>query len=99
MLRNLACYVDHRVKGAKPGHLPTEQPMRLEIVLGSKSAKLLGVEFPPVVPACAERVIEWPGGQRLGLVVGCARPLEAAQRLRKPPKGSPRGATENLSLS
>jgi putative ABC transport system substrate-binding protein len=57
LFREMAGYVD-RIRGAKPGDLPIQQPTRFETVLNLRTAKLLGVKFPPVVLARADRVIE-----------------------------------------
>ena len=56
--RRSASYVDRILKGAKPAHLPIEQPTVLDLVLNIKTAKALGLTIPPSLLITAERVIE-----------------------------------------
>jgi ABC-type uncharacterized transport system substrate-binding protein len=56
--RRAAYYVDRIVKGAKPGELPFEQPMRLQLVLNLKTAKAIGLAIPQELRLRADRVIE-----------------------------------------
>ena len=53
-----AVYTDRILKGAKPGDLPVEQPMHLELVLNEKVAKLLGLSFPASILMLADEVIQ-----------------------------------------
>ena len=53
-----AIYADRILKGAKPGALPVEQPMHLELVLNKKTAKFLGLSFPSKVLMLADEVIQ-----------------------------------------
>ena len=56
--RGAARYIDRILKGANPRDLPIEQPMRVQLVVNQKTARLLGVKIPPSVLVRADRIIE-----------------------------------------
>ena len=56
--RGAATYVDHILRGEKPGDLPVQFPTKFEMVVNRKAANALGLAIPPSIMLRADEVIE-----------------------------------------
>jgi putative tryptophan/tyrosine transport system substrate-binding protein len=58
LFRRGASYIDRILKGENPGALPVQAPVKFELVINLKTAKMLGFDVPVYLQQLADEVIE-----------------------------------------
>ncbi|MGA9516037.1 MAG: ABC transporter substrate binding protein [Pseudolabrys sp.] len=58
MFRRVGVYILRIIKGVKAGDLPVQEPTKFSLLINAKSAKTIGVVFPPALLVAADEVID-----------------------------------------
>jgi ABC-type uncharacterized transport system substrate-binding protein len=58
MYRRVGSYVLRIIKGEKPANLPVQEPTKFPLLINAKSAKAIGISFPPALIVAADEVID-----------------------------------------
>ena len=58
IVRRSASYVDKIFRGEKPADLPVQVPVRFEVAVNVKTARVLGLTVPTSIVVRADEVIE-----------------------------------------
>jgi putative tryptophan/tyrosine transport system substrate-binding protein len=58
LFRRSGAYVDRILKGAKPGELPVQTPIKYELIINLRTAKALGIDVSLQLQQRVDEVIE-----------------------------------------